>query len=391
MKKILFLGASPSQVPAIRYAKESDYYVITCDNNPKNPGHLLANKTINISTTDYSAVLEVARKEKIDAVSSYASDPGAYTAALICDQLMLVGPSLRAVEILGSKENFRKFLKTNNFNYPEYEVGSNMTNFLHIEDFPGILKPTDSSGSKGVFRVNNLEEIKLLFGQTKKYSREGKVIYEKYIERKGPQIHGEAFVINNEIVFFQLGDQYFSPVNELAPYCTIVPSKYHSTEIDQLKIELNRLIKKIDFGTGGLNIEAMVDQSNKAYFIEIGPRSGGNYMPNLMLAATNVNLIKMNVDALLISNYSAPSSQKCIDTCQIIFHAFRNGRFDNISIPPELAGCELKRVMTTERNEPVEKYKNSRDVVGVGIYNLESVKRKAVEKVLTNHEFVTIL
>ena len=56
-KKILFLGAAPSQIPPIEYAKSQGYYVITCDYLPENPGHKLADEYYNVSTTDKEAVL----------------------------------------------------------------------------------------------------------------------------------------------------------------------------------------------------------------------------------------------------------------------------------------------------------------------------------------------
>ena len=72
MKKILFLGAAPTQIPPITYALDQGHYVITCDYLPDNPGHRLAHECHNISTTDQRKVLELSRKLDIDAVVAYA-------------------------------------------------------------------------------------------------------------------------------------------------------------------------------------------------------------------------------------------------------------------------------------------------------------------------------
>jgi formate-dependent phosphoribosylglycinamide formyltransferase (GAR transformylase) len=76
-KRILFLGAAPTQIPPLRYAIEQGHYVITCDNVPENPGHKLVHESHNVSTTDKEAVLALAQRLKIDGIVAYVSDIGA--------------------------------------------------------------------------------------------------------------------------------------------------------------------------------------------------------------------------------------------------------------------------------------------------------------------------
>ena len=67
-KKILILGAAPFQVPAIRYARKRGYLTISCDNNPGNPGHALADKSYQVSTINKEMVLSIATKERINGI-----------------------------------------------------------------------------------------------------------------------------------------------------------------------------------------------------------------------------------------------------------------------------------------------------------------------------------
>ena len=90
-KRILFLGAAPSQIPPIEYAKSQGHYVITCDYLPENPGHKLADESHNVSTTDIEGVLALAEKLKIDGIVAYASDPAAPTAAYVAEKMGLIG------------------------------------------------------------------------------------------------------------------------------------------------------------------------------------------------------------------------------------------------------------------------------------------------------------
>src|SRR5690606_37329036 len=104
VKKILMLGGSYAQIPAIKTAKTLGFYVITCDYLPDNPGHVYADEYHNVSTTDKESVLELADRLGVDYVMSYASDPGAPVAAYVADRLGLPGSSYQSVRILSEKD-----------------------------------------------------------------------------------------------------------------------------------------------------------------------------------------------------------------------------------------------------------------------------------------------
>ena len=101
MKKILILGGTLFQIPAIQYAKQQGYYVITCDYLPENPGHAYADEYHNVSTTDKESVLALSRQLAIDGILCFASDPAAPTAAYVSEQMGLPGNPLSKVEVLG--------------------------------------------------------------------------------------------------------------------------------------------------------------------------------------------------------------------------------------------------------------------------------------------------
>ena len=108
-KRILFLGASQFQIAPIIYAKEQGHYVITCDYLPNNPGHKFADEYHNISTTDKDAVLELAKRLKIDGIVAYASDPAAPTQAYVGNRLGLPSNPYESVMILAEKIIFEIF------------------------------------------------------------------------------------------------------------------------------------------------------------------------------------------------------------------------------------------------------------------------------------------
>ena len=125
MKKILLLGGSAQQIVAIKTAQKHGYYTVLCDFLPDNPGQYEADKFYLVSTTDKDAVLEVAKKENIDGILAYASDPAAPTAAYVAEKLGLPTNPYDSVETLCNKDKFREFLKHNGFNAPVSEGYSN--------------------------------------------------------------------------------------------------------------------------------------------------------------------------------------------------------------------------------------------------------------------------
>ena len=128
MKKILLLGGSTQQIPAIEYANEQGYYTVLCDYLADNPGQDYAKKFYCVSTTDKDAILEVAKNEKVDGVVAYASDPAAPTATYVAEKLGLPTNPYKSVEILAFKDKFREYLRENNFNCPKAKGFSSLEN-----------------------------------------------------------------------------------------------------------------------------------------------------------------------------------------------------------------------------------------------------------------------
>lgn len=368
-KKIMFLGAAFSQVPAIKYAKERGYYVVTTDYLPDNPGHIFADEYYNVSTVDKEGILDLSIKLNINAICAYASDPAAPTAAFVSERMGLVGGTSKAVEILSIKHLFRDFLKSNGFNTPWYFTAMCWEELK--AQYPGgkaILKPVDSSGSKGVFIVNSRDDIQLNFEICKGFSRSGIVILEQYIQRKGPQIHGEGFLQNGRVVFMLLGDQTFSDVNNLIPYSTIVPSIVHQDIMLKIHDLVESVMQKIGFITGGINVEVIRDINDDLYVLEIGARNGGNFMPQLMKHATGFDLVMANVESLMNDELLEISQNSLDPGCyytQIILHSKKDGVFKGLNVPAIVENNILEKNIYYQPGDKINRYRSSKDVVGV--------------------------
>ena len=338
-KRILFLGGAYAQMPIIEEAKNRGWYIITCDYLPNNPGHKLANEYYNISTTDREKVLELAQRVKPDFIVAYASDPAAPVAAYVSEKLGLPGNSYASVQLLSEKDKFRSFLSENGFNTPKHisikgnNIDYEALNSLH---FPVIVKPTDSSGSKGVSKVDSVKNISRAVEYALQFSRNGRAIVEEFIDNSLGDIHGDGFVVDGELIFVCLGDHiYDGKVNPYNPTGTSWPSKISQNIISEIESTVSKIIHKTDFKDGGINIEARINSEGKPYIMEIGPRNGGHFVPQALKYATGFDMVSAYLDLLEVKeiNYVNTGIKPSI---YIALHSNNSGVLDTIIISDEL-------------------------------------------------------
>ena len=183
MKRVLMLGGSIYQTYAIKAAVNMGYYVITCDYLPSNPGHQFAHEYHNVSTTDKEAVLALAKELKVDGVVAYASDPAAPTAAYVSEKLGLPTSPYKSVEILSKKHLFRQYLSEHGFNVPKaksYKTFEEAEKDIDSFKLPVMVKPVDSSGSKGINKMTD-EEKKRVEDQANEWiSVDLPVVFDEY-------------------------------------------------------------------------------------------------------------------------------------------------------------------------------------------------------------------
>ena len=158
----MLLGGIHYLLPVIEAAHKNGYYTITADYLPNNIAHRYSDEYVNVSITDKESVLKEAQRLKIDGIMSFACDPGVIAASYVQNEMNLpsFGP-FESVVILQNKDKFRTFLRENGFNTPWAKGYSNINDALSdIQSlpFPVIVKPTDSAGSKGVSKVETIDD-----------------------------------------------------------------------------------------------------------------------------------------------------------------------------------------------------------------------------------------
>lgn len=378
MKRILMLGGADIQVSAIKRAKELGLYVITCDYLPENPGHVFADEYHNVSTTDREAVLALASSLNIDGVLAYASDPAALTAAYVSEKLNLPGNSLEAVQIMSRKDLFRAFMQKNGFlcpkakSFTDYESAKKWHKELNTK---AILKPVDSSGSKGITTIELNENFAQKFDDALAFSREKIIVIEEFIDKKGYQLGGDGFLVNGELVFRCFGDIHFSKTNPLLPCSVSMPTLHNDELVKKVHAEVQRLLSAIGMKMGALNFDIMVDQNDNVYIIEIGPRNGGNMIPELTEYCTGIDM----KTASILQAVNEPLPPLTIGNekkyfSHYVIHAPKTGSVKHFELDAYLKEHVLYSHVNFKLGDEVKKFTSSANRLGIMLLKYKDEK-----------------
>ena len=385
MKKLLMLGGSLYQTFAIKEAKRLGYYVITADYLPSNPGHKYADEYHNVSTTDKEAVLKLAKELEVDGVVAYASDPAAPSAAYVCEQMGLPTSPYKSVEILSNKDLFRQFLQENGFNCPKamgftaYEDALN-----HIDEFtlPVMVKPVDSSGSKGINKMTDRSQLKAFVEDALHYSRGKRFIIEEFIVKNGHQISGDAFSVDGKLVFHCLGNEFYDPNcdKDFAPLGECWPFQMDHKYIEDLEEQLQRVMSLLDMKSNAYNVEAIVGEDDKVYLLELGARSGGSLIPQVTECATGVNMVTWVIQAaagdpidlsLLEGRKEMPIKGYWSN---YMVHSDKTGKFQTISFNPDFEKNHLVDFVNDLKvGDEVHRFRDAQDCIGEFILKYENM------------------
>ena len=392
MKKLMLLGGIRYLLPAIEAAHKHGIHVITVDYLPDNIAHKYSDEYHNVSILDKEAVLKLARELKIDGILSYAVDPGVVAAAHVAEQMGLPFTcSYEAACILQDKSRFRQFLAEHGFNVPNARGYNNPEEALKDVDYfnwPVIVKPVDSAGSKGVSRVDDPEDLPMAIANALEESHNGYFIVEDFLELEGYQSSADCFSVNGKLVYADYSDQLFDKdaANPYTPALEIWPSTMKREHQDYLTNELQRLLTLLNCGTGLYNVESRLCKNGKPYIMEVSPRAGGNRIAELQRIGTGIDLIEAEV-LKAVGEPLPHIAQPKYDGIYIndIIHSNTDGFF-----------CEVRYNQEFKRNHFVSEaiYPNPGDLVkqfkgannAVGSIFLKFGSHEEVDKYIEHHE-----
>lgn len=359
MKKLLLLGGSRYLIPVIKIAHDLGLYVITCDYLPDNTAHKYSDEYCNLSIIDKDAVLNFAQNAKIDGIMSFACDPGVTTAAYVAEKLNLpFQGSYKSTCILQDKGLFRQFLQDNHFNTPHAKSYTNEKepfNDIDYFNWPVIVKPVDSAGSKGVTKVDDVEGLESAIRFAMECSLSQTFIIEDFLTFEGFHSSADLFTIDGKLTFVTYSDQLFDKEanNPYTPALIIWPSTMAESYQEYLTKEIQRLMTLLEMGTGIYNIETCVGSDGKPYIMEVSPRGGGCKIAELQDLAFSTNLIENEIRSAVGLELVPRSQNVCAGHwCEMVVHARpgQRGTLRGISILPAIEDKYVEVVDITAKS-----------------------------------------
>lgn len=388
-KKLLLLGGSRFLLPVIESAKSLGIYTITCDYLPENIAHKYSDEYCNVSIIDKDAVLEEAKRLRVDGIMSFACDPGVVTAAYVAEKLGLPScGSYESVCILQNKNLFRRFLTDHGFTVPVakgYRSIDDAKRDVALYNWPVIVKPTDSAGSKGVTRVDDPDKLEESIRYALSFSHCDEFIIEDFIEKKGYSSDTDSFSVDGELKFVSFSSQRFDECceNPYTPSAYSWPSSICAEHQEELTSEIQRLLKLLGMRTSIYNIEVRESTNGKTYIMELSPRGGGNRLAEMLRYATGVDLVTNAVRAAVGMPVESVE-QKPFDGCwaEVILHSDKTGIFDSLWIADEIRGNVIEEDLWIHSGDKVGGFSAANEAIGTLVLKFETEER--LQEVMCN-------
>lgn len=397
MKKLLLLGGARYLLPVIEAAHKLGIYVITCDYLPDNIAHKYSDKYLNVSIIDKDAVLAAAQKEQIDGIMSFATDPGVVTAAYVAEKMGLpAAGSYESVSILQDKGRFRKFLTDNGFTVPHarsYEEISEAQKDVDYFNWPVIVKPVDSAGSKGVTKVETPAELEKSIRYALEFSHSNKFIIEDFIEKKGCSSDSDCFSVDGKLVVTTFSSQRFDvkAENPYAPMAYSWPSTFSLEHEEELESEIQRLLTLLGMKSSIYNVETREGIDGKAYIMEVSPRGGGNRLAEMVRYATGMDMITAAVKAA-VGDPVDNLEQKAYDGswAEYVLHSIEEGTYKEVWVNPEFKDKVVELDVWVKPGDKVHPFTAANFAIGTVVLRFDN-KAEMEDVMLHMGDFIKVV
>lgn len=310
-KTIMILGASVLQLPAIDEARNMGLRVVVIDMNPNAIGFNVPGviKEV-ISTIDIEGVIKAAKKHHIDGVMTLATDMPMRTVAAVASACGLVGISEDTAVKATDKAVMRETLFNAGVPVPNYVRVCNENDFKKVSGLfsvPFIVKPSDSSGSRGIALVKDKDYAIDAYRYTKAFSRNGIVVVEEYMV--GPEVSVETIAVDGKVHVIQITDKITTGAPHFVEMGHTQPTQLASTkEIKRVAVAAN---KALGIQNGPSHTEIIVTNDGPK-IVELGARLGGDCIAtHLVPLSTGVNMVKACIDIALGGKPNLIPTMKC--------------------------------------------------------------------------------
>ena len=296
MKKLLVIGASVLQLPAILRAKEMGMHVAVADYNPSAVGIPYADEYFNVSTIDAEGVTACAKTFAPDGIFTLATDMPMRSIAAACQALSLPAITPETAVRATDKGEMIKAFAAHGVEHPWFYILSSVDEMDAVKDkitYPCISKPTDNSGSRGVMLIHNESELREALAYSAENGRSGSVIVEEYL--KGNEVSVEVIVLRGVPHILQVTDKLTTGAPHFVEMGHSQPSRLPEADLESIRGLASRAVLAVGIENGPAHVEIMLTE-NGPRMIELGARMGGDCITtHLVPLSTGIDMVEASI------------------------------------------------------------------------------------------------
>lgn len=301
MKKLMILGAGIYQVPLIKTAKKMGIYTIAVSIPGKYPGFAIADKVYYENTVDYETVLKIAREENIDGILTAGTDVAVITIGKVCDELHLPGLSFEAAKAASNKLLMKEQYEANGVRTARFrrvllseEHPERLTAELKM---PLIFKAVDTSGSRGIMRVDSVDMFAAARENVRSVTRKDYYIIEEFIE--GEEFGAQAYILDHELQFILPHGDYVFQGDTGVPVGHYAPFDMDESILEDARVQLAGAAKAMGLNNCAINADFILSRDGKVYVLELGGRSGATCLAELVSIYYGYDYYQKMIEAAL--------------------------------------------------------------------------------------------
>lgn len=298
-KVAIVLGGTNPHIQLINKLKARGYYTVLIDYYPNPPAKAVADEHIQESTMDKELVLDIAKKVNAKLVITTNIDRANITACYVAEKLSLPHPySYETALNVTDKSRMKQIMWENEIPTSKYIVVDTIEDTIKQNiSYPAVIKPVDSNGSRGVYKINNKKELHKFFHLTKKASLNKQVVIEDYVEGVEVSFY---YYIQNGVAYFIDGYQRYNFKTDkedvIQSTGVVFPAGVSKKAYSNMHIVTNDIAKAFMLNNTPLFVQAVIS-GDDVYVLEFAPRIGGGLSYRVIERDCHFDLIDAAIDS----------------------------------------------------------------------------------------------
>jgi len=307
MARVLVVGGSVLQVPLIKAAQRKGHRVLVADRSETAVGVALADQFVQVSTVDIEGIADAARRFEVDCVVTGATDQPLRAVAAAIAARGLSGISRLTALVATRKDLMREVLHASGVPCPRFVVvkmPGELDRAWSELSHPVIVKPVDSSGSRGVTLVKACDQMSAALERALRYSTVKKAIVEELMT--GRELSVETMSAGGRLTVLQITEKLTSGPPYFVEVGHMQPAAVSDSERRAIELLTSQAASALGIESGPTHTEVMLTVDGPKV-VEVGARLGGDFITSdLVPLSTGIDMIDITLELALGNEVSVP-------------------------------------------------------------------------------------